>query len=243
MLSFRLGEKGKFRYAIIEGSITQKCDDELATAIENSGKAKEKEVYISFIEKHPNSVISAHLLSVYGSTWGKKITENLFNKLSQEIKDTYYGKSVREFISINKGVKIGDKYADFSQADTQQRIVRLSDFEGKVVLLEFWGSWCGPCRETNPELVKIYDEFKDKGFEIFGVGAELSREVWLKAIEKDRLSWTNVTDLKGDKNEAALIYGVSNYPTNFLIDKNGIIISRDLNGDKLRDKLKEIIIR
>lgn len=242
VISFK-GERGKFRKAIIEGSITQKYDDELNTAIEKVGESKEKEVYISFIENHPSSVISGFLLSVYGSTWGKQTAENLFNNLSDEIKNTSYGKIVKEFISLNKDLKIGDKYVDFSQADTQERIVKLSDFEGKVVLLEFWGSWCGPCRKTNPELVKIYNEFRDKGFEIFGVGAEVNREVWLKAIEKDKLSWTNVTDLKGDKNEAALIYGVSYYPTNFLIDKNGIIISRDLKGSKLRDKIKEVLTK
>lgn len=242
VISFK-GEKGKFRKATIEGSITQKTDDELNTAIENAGEDKEKEVNISFIESHPNSIISGHLLSVYGTTWGKQTTERLFKNLSPEIKSTSYGKSVQEFISLNKDLKIGDKYVDFSQTDTQQRIVKLSDFQGKVVLLEFWGSWCGPCRKTNPELVKVYNEFKDKGFEILGVGAELNRELWLKAIEKDKLSWTNVTDLKGDKNEAALIYGVSYYPTNFLIDKNGTIISRDLKGNELRDKLKEVLTK
>jgi len=240
VISFK-GEKGKFRKATIEGSTTQKLADELNTAIEKAGEEKEKQVNISFIESHPNSIISGHLLSVYGTTWGKQTTENLFNNLSTEIKNTSYGKSVQEFISLNKDLKIGDKYVDFSQPDTQQRIVKLSDFHGKVILLEFWGSWCGPCRKANPELVKIYNEFKDKGFEILGVGAELNRELWLKAIEKDKLSWPNVSDIKGDKNEAALIYGVSYYPTNFLIDKNGIIISRDLKGDKLRDKLKEIL--
>ena len=130
---------------------------------------------------------------------------------------------------------------DFSQTDTKNNLVKLSDFHGKIVLLEFWGSWCGPCRESNPELVKIYNEFKNRGFELLGVGAETSRDVWLKAIEKDKLTWTNVTDLKGDKNTVALMYGVSYYPTNFLIDKKGNIIARDLQGDKLRKMLKQIL--
>lgn len=130
---------------------------------------------------------------------------------------------------------------DFSQTDAKNNLVKLSDFHGKIVLLEFWGSWCGPCRESNPELVKIYNEFKNRGFEILGVGAETSRDVWLKAIEKDKLTWTNITDLKGDKNTVALMYGVSYYPTNFLIDKKGNIIARDLQGDKLRKMLKQIL--
>ena len=103
---------------------------------------------------------------------------------------------------------------DFAQKDTSNKVVKLSDIEGKIVLLEFWGSWCGPCREENPLLVKIYNEFKQKGFEIFGVASETDKLQWKKAIKADGLTWTNVTDLKGSNNKAAMIYGVSGYPTN-----------------------------
>ena len=180
-------------------------------------------------------------MSVYSSTWGKDTTTVLYSKLSDELKKSPYGKNIFEFISLNKNLTIGDKYVDFSQADTKNKLVKISDFNGKIVLLEFWGSWCGPCRESNPELVKVYNEFKDKGFEIFGVGAETKKEVWLKAVEKDKLTWTNVTDFRGDRNRAALMYGVSYYPTNFLIDKTGTIIARDLKADKLREKLTDLL--
>jgi peroxiredoxin len=235
------GEKGKFREAIITGSKTQAEQDAL---IESTKSLSDKQRMIKekqFIQERPNSIISAYVLSVYASTWGKDSTAKLFNAFSDELKKTTYGKSISDFIALNKNVKIGDQFVDFSQEDTQNNIIKLSDFKGKVVLLEFWGSWCAPCREANPELVKIYNEFKDKGFEILGVGAETKRETWLKAIEKDKLTWPNVTDLKGDKNMAALIYGVSYYPTNFLIDKTGTIIARDLQGNKLRSKLKELL--
>lgn len=212
--------------------------DQLLKTVSEKEKTSQEKLYV---RKNPNSIISAHILSVYGSTWGKDTTTVLYNRLSDELKNSSYGKSIHNFISLNKDIKIGDKYIDFSQEDTQNKLAKLSDFTGKIVLLEFWGSWCGPCRKSNPELVKIYNEFKAKGFEIFGVGAETKREIWLKAIEHDKLTWTNVTDLKGDKNEAALIYGVSYYPTNFLIDKTGTIIARDLKGDKLRRKLKELL--
>ena len=242
LISFT-AEKGKFRNAVITGSVTQKEQNELDSLLMTTGEVreKEKEKNISFINGHTNSIISAHLLSVYGSTWGKKTTASLYEKLSAEMKSTSYGKNVFEFISLNKDLKVGDKYVDFSQEDAHHRIVKLSDFKGKVVLLEFWGSWCGPCRQANPELVKIYNDFKDKGFEILGVGAEENKEAWMKAIETDKLPWTNVTDLKGDKNKAALIYGISYYPANFLIDKTGTIISRDLKGDALRKKLQEML--
>lgn len=234
-------EEGKFRGANITGSKTQDEQNRLDLILQTVPEEKIIDQEKLFIKEHPNSIISADILSAYSSTWGKDTTAALYNILSDELKNTSYGKDILDFISLNQDLKIGDKYVDFSQEDTQNKLVKLSDFNGKTVLLEFWGSWCGPCIESNPELVKIYNEFKDKGFEILGVGAETKREVWLNAIEKDKLSWTNVTDLKGDKNKAALIYGVSYYPTNFLIDKTGTIIARDLQGDKLREKLKEIL--
>jgi thiol-disulfide isomerase/thioredoxin len=234
-------ETGKFRESDIRGSKTQDVQNGLNQLLETASEKERTNQEKRFVREHPNSIISAHILNVYSSTWGKDTTTVLYNKLSDELKNSSYGKTIYDFISLNKDIKVGDKFVDFSQEDTQNKIVKLSDFSNKIVLLEFWGSWCGPCRESNPELVKVYNEFKDKGFEILGVGAETKKEIWLKAIEKDKLTWTNVTDLKGDKNVAALIYGVSYYPTNFLIDKTGTIIERDLQGDKLRKKLKELL--
>jgi thiol-disulfide isomerase/thioredoxin len=234
-------EKGKFRDADITGSKTQDEQNGLNQLLKRVSEKEKTNREKQFVREHPNSIISAYILSVYSSTWGRDTTTVLFNKLSDELKNSFYGENIYNFISFNKDIKIGSRYVDFSQEDTEKELVRLSDFTDKIVLLEFWGSWCGPCRESNQELVKIYNEFKGKGFGIFGVGAETKREVWLQAIQKDKLTWTNVTDLKGDKNMAALIYGVSYYPTNFLIDKTGTIIARDLMGDNLRNKLKELL--
>ena len=142
---------------------------------------------------------------------------------------------------MNKNLKVGDKYVDFTESNIKGKNVSLSDFKGKTVLLEFWGSWCAPCRAGNPELRRIYNEFKNNDFEILGVAADEKRKFWVEAVEKDSLTWQNVSDLKGDGNKAALIYGVSYYPTNFLIDVNGIIVARDLVGKALRDKLQELL--
>ena len=241
MITFN-AEKGHFKDANIIGSKTQDEDSELYQLLKKTVSEEEKlNQEKRFVRAHPNSIVSAHILSVYSATWGKDTTTVLYKRLSDEMQKSSYGQDIFEFISLNKNLKIGDKYADFSQEDIHHQTVKLSDFNNKIVLLEFWGSWCGACRKSNPELVQIYNEFKDKGFEIFGVGAETKREIWLKAIEKDQLSWTNVTDLKGTKNKAALIYGVSYYPTNFLIDKTGTIIARDLAGDSLREKLKVLL--
>jgi len=232
-------EKGKFREAIIIGSKTQNEQTKLNAIIKTTGKEKEQSIF--FIRNHPTSIISANILSVYASTWGKDTATILYRNLSKANKGTAYGKNILEFITLNKSIKIGDKYIDFSEPNIEGKSVSLSDFNGKVTLLEFWGSWCGPCREGNPELVRIYNEFKDKGFDILGVAADDKKEIWIEAVLKDSLTWQNVSDLKGDKNKAALIYGVSYYPTNFLIDKNGIIIAKDLRDDALRNKLLQLL--
>jgi thiol-disulfide isomerase/thioredoxin len=233
--------KGNFREALISGSNTQDEQNRLNTLTHSLPEKDRKNIELQFIREHPKSIISAHLLSVYCTDWGKETISGLFNTLSNELKSTSYGIAISKFLSLNKDIRIGGKYVDFSQEDTGNKVVKLSDFSDKVVLLEFWGSWCGPCRKSNPELVRIYNEYKDKGFEIFGVGAETKRQFWLKAIEEDKLTWTNVTELKGDKNEASLIYGVSYYPTNFLIDRTGTIVGRDLEGEKLRKALQDLL--
>jgi len=231
--------KEDFRNGVLAGSKAQNEAHNLQILVKAAKDPREAER--AFVRTHPNSIISANLLSIYCSTWGKDTTEALYKKLTAEVKESFYGKQVYDYITSVKNIKIGDAYVDFSQPDTKGQQRKLSDLEGKVVLLEFWGSWCGPCRAGNPELVKIYNEFKSKGFEIFGVAAETQKSQWLDAIEKDQLPWINVTDLNGDKNKAALIYNVSYYPTNFLIDSKGIIVGKDLKGDKLRAKLKELL--
>lgn len=231
-------QKNKFRQALIKGSKTQEEANKFFSRIEDAKNRQEQE-YL-YVRDNPSSIVSAYILSVYNSTWGKDTSAALYKNFSKDVKNTWYGKQTYDYITLFKDVKVGNSYADFAQRDINGKLRKLSEFNGKVVLLEFWGSWCGPCRKQNPELVKIYNEFKEKGFEIFGVGAETKKEEWLDAVKTDGLTWTNVTDYKGDKNKAALIYGVSYYPTNFLIDKNGVIVARDLKGDKLREKLREL---
>ncbi|HJS56258.1 MAG TPA: AhpC/TSA family protein [Chitinophagaceae bacterium] len=232
-------EKGKFKNASIKGSKTQEEQNKLNVLLDNSKNQREQEFL--FVRDNPQSIISAYTLCIYSSTWGRDTTEMLYKPFSAEIKNSFYGKAVFEYLTLNKNIKIGDKYVDFAQQNIQGKVVRLSDFNGKVILLEFWGSWCGPCRRGNPELVKIYNEFNHRGFEIFGVAAETEKEYWLDAVKKDGLTWQNVSDLNGDKNKAVLIYGVSSYPTNFLIDRTGTIIAKDLSGENLRKKLTEIL--
>jgi peroxiredoxin len=227
-------ENGRLNDAIITGSETQEEQEKLDILV-----GSDKQKTISYIRNNSASMISAYLLSIYAPTWGRDTSASLYTLLSEKMKATYFGKSVSAFIKLNKNVGLGDKYSDFGQADSSGTIIHLSDFKGKVVLLDFWGSWCGPCRANNPKLVMLYNEFKSKGFEVFGVAADYNKKSWIAAIKKDGLNWTNVTDLKGMENKAAMIYGVHKYPTTYLINKQGIIVGIDLEGDELRRKLIE----
>lgn len=231
--------KGKFNKADIKGLTIQEEFTKLTKLRDTLEKIDQ--VDYSFIKQNPKSVIAAHTLSSYCNLWGKDTVSVLYNAFSKEVKLTSFGKKIFTFLSLNRNIKIGDKFVDFSQIDTSGKFVKLSNIKSDCILLEFWGSWCGPCREENPFLVKIYNEFKPKGFEILGVASETNKQQWTKAIMVDGLNWINVTDFKGGDNNAAMIYGVSGYPSNFLIDKDGTIIAKDVYGDDLRNWLLKIL--
>lgn len=147
------------------------------------------------------------------------------------------------------GTEIGDIAPEIKLPSPKGDTIALSSLRGKVVLIDFWASWCGPCRRENPFVVKTYQEFKDKrfsignGFTIYGVSLDKQKDNWLKGIEDDNLSWHNVSDLKQWDCEPAKVYGVKSIPSNFLIDKNGVIIAKNLRGENLENTLKKYIIK
>lgn len=199
---------------------------------------------MKFVQNNPNNIASAYTLSVMASVFGKEKSTELFLNMSKENKQSEYGKRISSLLlDLNdlKPAEIGEKYRDFSMKNQNDMDKKLSDFNGKVVLLEFWASWCFPCRQENPNLVNTYNRFKANGFEIFAVSLDDNKENWLKAIQKDELYWENVSDLKGRNNKAALLYRVNTIPENILIDKNGLIIGRNLRGKNLDIKLTEIM--
>lgn len=230
-----------FRNAIVTGSSEENLSQTLSKEIDSLPGDEHLKKYIEFVNKHPNSIYSAFVLSTYSKNWGKEKTKELFDQFSAENKNSEYGKSIAKYIELNKNPKIGEKYVDFEMEDTNGEVRKLSDFNGKLVLLEFWASWCGPCRQENPNLVKTYEKYNPKGFEVFAVSLDDSKEGWKKAIIKDGLAWTHVSDLKGADNSASLIYGVYGIPDNYLIDQNGKIIERNLRGEKLNEKLNELL--
>jgi len=145
------------------------------------------------------------------------------------------------------GLEIGNEAPDIAFQSPQGKIIALSEFRGKLVLVDFWASWCLPCRMENPNLVDVYNKYKNesfrggKGFTIYSVSLDNDKESWTKGIEKDRLTWeAHVSDLKGWNSEPASIYQVTSIPANFLIDGNGMIIAKNLRAEALESTIKAL---
>jgi peroxiredoxin len=144
-------------------------------------------------------------------------------------------------ISDSKVGKIGSDAVDFVQNDTSGNPVKLSSFRGKYVLIDFWASWCKPCRMENPTVVKAFNQYKSKNFTVLGVSLDRSKDAWVKAIADDNLTWTHVSDLKFWSNVVAVKYKVESIPQNFLLDPNGKIIAKNLRGEQLLETLKGLL--
>lgn len=211
--------------------------------LSDANQKEQLESLKQFIKANPGSFTSVYLLNSYATMIDLPEVESLYASLPTKYKDTKSGKSIATVIEARKITAIGKTAPDFSQPDTLGNAVKLSDFRGKYVLVDFWASWCGPCRAENPNLVKTFNKYKDKGFTVLGVSLDQpgKKEAWLAAIHKDKLTWTQVSDLKFWDNEVAVLYGVKAIPTNLLLDKNGKIIAKDLRGSDLDKKLAEVL--
>jgi thiol-disulfide isomerase/thioredoxin len=205
----------------------------------NKWYAYEYEMRKEYIRQHPSSPISVRELQMYVNNKTLEESTKMYEALDPKVKASEQGKELTERITLLNKILTGKSALAFTQSDVNGNPVTLASFKGKYVLLEFWASWCGPCRAENPNLLKQKEVFGDK-FSILGVSLDKTKDPWVQAIAKDGLTWTQVSDLKGWNNQIAVLYGVKAVPANFLIDPNGVIIAQDLRGEALNKKLKEL---
>lgn len=198
-----------------------------------------KDYRIKFIKTEKPTYFTFHELYFLRNDFTQSELKTLYKKFPEKLRTSNDGAVLLSYIS-NNTPKIGKRYINIEGFDPAGKKHKLSDLAGKYILLDFWASWCVPCREENPALVKLYDKYKSKGFEVVGYSNDANRKSWMEAIKSDQLPWLNISDLKGSYSKGAASYQVRTLPQNFLIDKNGIIVAQNLRGEDLEKKLKEI---
>jgi len=193
-----------------------------------------------YINNNPDKILSAFILK--GSIPGLPKTEidSLYENLSPTVKESSYGNSIAIFLGYNKSIKIDDVAEDFELLDISGNTVSLKTFKNKYILLDFWSAGCGSCRIENRNLVKYYQQYKNKGLEIISISTDVNPKMWKSATKEDLITWSSLQDSKDDNGHVRLRYGVRFIPANFIIEPNGRILAKDLYGEELKEKLKEI---
>lgn len=194
----------------------------------------------AFMKDHPGSIAAAWELLHYIKDENLKESIAIYDQFTPAVKSSLQGKELAARIATLSRVQVGNPAPGFEQQALKGDAIRLADYKGKYVLLEFWASWCAPCRAESPNVLKAYEKYKGNGFDVLSVSLDDKQDKWAAAVKKDGLVWKQVSDLKGWKNEVARLYGIQAVPANFLIDPNGKIIAQNLRGDDLQNKLENL---